>query len=97
MPSLSPGNIVIMDNLSSYKGVAVRKAIRATGARLLFMPPHSPDLNPIKQVCAKLKLLLRKASARTFYALIDAIGDICQLYQPNECQTYFNGAGYRSD
>ena len=72
MPTLRPGDIVIMDNLGSHKGKAVRRAIRAAGAKLFFLPPYSPDLNPIEQVFAKLKHLLRKAAARTVEAICTA-------------------------
>jgi transposase len=69
VPTLRPGDVVVMDNLSSHKGPAIRKAIRAAGAKLIFLPPYSPDLNPIEQVFAKLKTLLRKANARTIEAV----------------------------
>ena len=72
VPTLSPGDIVIMDNLRSHKGPAIRKAIRAAGAKLLFLPPYSPDLNPIEQVFAKLKTMLRKAAERTVEATWNA-------------------------
>ncbi len=80
MPTLSPGDIVIMDNLGSRKGQAVRKAIRAASARLLFLPPYSPDLNPIEQVFAKLKLLLRKAAERSVEATWQRIGQLLDAF-----------------
>lgn len=95
-PTLMPGDIVIMDNLSSHKKPAARAAIRARGARLLFLPPYSPDLNPIEQVFAKLKHLLRKAAERTQQATWQRIGSILDTFQPQECANYFRNAGYRS-
>lgn len=95
VPTLAPGDIVIMDNLGSHKGAAVRTAIEAAGAHLLFLPPYSPDLNPIEQVFAKLKTLLRKAAARTVSALWDAVGKLLQRYSPSECANYFANDGYR--
>ena len=89
---LQPGDIVIMDNLGSHKGKAVRAAIRAAGAKLLFLPKYSPDLNPIEQVFAKLKHLLRKAAARTVEAVCAAIGS-CSTPSPQECANYFRNAG----
>jgi transposase len=94
-PTLSPGDIVIMDNLGSHKGAAVRNAIRAAGARLFFLPPYSPDLNPIEQVFAKLKHLLRKAAARTAEAICLALGKILKTFTPQECSNYFANSGYR--
>lgn len=94
---LRPGDIVIMDNLSSHKGQAVRQAIEAAGARLLFLPPYSPDFNPIENAFAKLKALLRKASERTVAGLWNAIGRIVDLFSPAECANYFAAAGYDPD
>ena len=85
VPTLRPGDIVIIDNLGSHKGRAVRHTIRAAGAKLLFLPKYSPDLNPIEQVFAKLKHLLRKAAARNFDAITDACGEILAQYPPAEC------------
>ena len=96
MPTLSPGDIVIMDNLGSHKGQAVRKAIRAAGAKLLFLPPYSPDLNPIEQVFAKLKLLLRKAAERTIEATWQRIGTLLDAFPPHECANYLRNSGYAS-
>ena len=83
MPTLTPGDIVIMDNLGSHKGQTIRRAIRAAGAKLFFLPPYSPDLNPIEQVFAKLKTLLRKAAERTVDATWRRIGDLLQFTPPN--------------
>jgi len=85
LPTLRPGDIVIMDNLGSHKGKAVRQLIRSAGAKLFFLPKYSPDLNPIEQVFAKLKHLLRKAAARTVDAVCAAIGDVLQAFTPEEC------------
>jgi transposase len=93
-PTLAPGDIVILDNLSVHKSAKAEAAVRARGAWMLFLPQYSPDLNPIEMAFAKLKALLRKAAARTFDALIAAIGDICQLFDPAECHNYFDKAGY---
>jgi transposase len=94
VPTLNPGDVVILDNLSSHKGKAVRKAIRDAGARLLFLPKHSPDLNPIEQVFAKFKTLLRKAEARSYEAISDACSKILAQYPPAECAAYVRNAGY---
>jgi transposase len=94
VPTLRPGDIVIMDNLGSHKGKAVRALIRAAGAKLLFLPKYSPDLNPIEQVFAKLKHLLRKAAARTLEAICAAIGEILGAFTPAECANYFTNSGY---
>ena len=96
VPTLSPGDIVIMDNLGSHKSQAVRKAIRAAGARLLFLPPYSPDLNPIEQVFAKLKHLLRKAAERTVEATWRRIGQLLDHFPPHECAAYLRNSGYAS-
>ena len=95
-PTLEPGDIVVLDNLGSHKGRAVRAAIRAAGAHLLFLPPYSPDLNPIEQVFAKLKHLLRKAGARTVETVTDAIGMLLDAFHPQECANYLTNAGYAS-
>jgi transposase len=93
-PQLKPGDIVVMDNLGSHRGKAVRQAIRAAGARLFFLPKYSPDLNPIEQVFAKLKHLLRKAAARSPEAVFTAIGQLLNAFTPQECANYFRNAGY---
>jgi transposase len=95
-PTLSPGDIVIIDNLGSHKGKAVRKAIRAAGAKLFFLPPYSPDLNPIEQVFAKLKTLLRKAAERTVDKTWRRIGALIPSFTPQECANYIANAGYAS-
>jgi len=94
VPTLRPGDIVIMDNLGSHKGRAVRHLIRSAGAKLFFLPKYSPDLNPIEQVFAKLKHLLRKAAARTVETICAAIGEILGAFTPEECANYFRNAGY---
>lgn len=88
-------NVLLSDNLGSHKGKAIRRAIRAAGARLFFLPPYSPDLNPIEQWFAKLKALLRKAEARTFDALIQAIASALETFTPDECANYLANSGYR--
>ena len=93
-PTLTAGDIVIMDNLPAHKSAAVRKAIEATGAELRLLPPYSPDFNPIENAFAKLKALLRKAAARTVNALENAIAEAIDTYTPTECANYFNAAGY---
>jgi transposase len=94
LPELRPGDIVVMDNLSSHKGPRVREMIRAVGAELLFLPPYSPDFNPIENAFAKLKALLRKAAERTVEGLWNAIGRILDTFTPTECANYFANAGY---
>lgn len=94
VPTLSPGDIVIMDNLGSHKGQAVRRAIRSAGAKLFFLPPYSPDLNPIEQVFAKLKTLLRKADERTVEATWQRIGSLLDAFTPHECANYIKNSGY---
>lgn len=96
-PTLAPGDVVILDNLSVHKSAKAEAAVRARGAWLLFLPQYSPDLNPIEMAFSKLKAHLRKIAARTFDALIEAIGDICNLYDPDECWNYFKAAGYGPD
>jgi transposase len=96
VPTLARGDIVIMDNLGSHKGKAVRRAIRAAGARLFFLPQYSPDLNPIEQVFAKLKTLLRKAGERTIEATWRRIGNLIDSFSPQECANYFRNSGYAS-
>lgn len=98
-PTLKPGDVVIMDNLAAQKSTPVRDAIEAVGARLLFLflPPYSPDLNPIENAFSKLKALLRKAAARSIEQLWDAIARIIQTYSPHECANYFAAAGYDAD
>jgi transposase len=93
-PTLRPGDIVISDNLPAHKSAVAEQAIRAKGAWLLFLPPYSPDLNPIEMAFAKLKALLRARAVRTIDALWRTIGEICDLFTPEECQNYFAAAGY---
>ncbi len=93
-PALQPDDIVIMDNLSSHKSPAVREMIEAAGARLLYLPPYSPDFNPIEKAFSKLKALLRKAAERTLEGLWTKIGDLIQLVTPDECRNYFTATGY---
>jgi transposase len=94
VPTLRKGDIVIMDNLGSHKGKAVRDLIRSAGAKLFFLSKYSPDLNPIEQVFAKLKHLLRKAAARTIKAVCAAIGEILGTFTSEECANYFRNSGY---
>jgi transposase len=96
LPTLRPGDIVVMDNLGSHKSAAVRRLIRSAGAKLFFLPKYSPDLNPIEQVFAKLKHLLRKVAARTVEAVCTAIGELLGSFTPAECANYFKNSGYAS-
>lgn len=96
VPTLKPGDVVIMDNLGSHKGPSVRKAVRSAGAKLLFLPPYSPDLNPIEQVFAKLKLLLRKAAERSLEATWRSVGNLLDAFPPHKCAKYFRNSGYAS-
>ena len=95
-PTLKPGDVVILDNLGSHKDKAVRRALRASGARLLFLPPYSPDLNPIEQVFAKLKHLMRNAKERTVDATWKRTGSLLETFKSSECKNYFINAGYAS-
>lgn len=94
LPELRPGDIVVMDNLGSHKGAGVREAIEAVGASLLYLPPYSPDFNPIEMAFAKLKAMLRKAGERTIDGLWTAIARIIETFKPTECANYFAAAGY---
>ncbi len=94
VPTLQPNEIVLMDNLGSHKGKAIRQAIRAAGAKLFFLPKYSPDLNPIEQVFAKLKHVMRKQAPRTVPAVSTCIGTTLDAFTPQECSNYFNNAGY---
>jgi transposase len=96
LPTLREGDIVIMDNLGSHKGKAVRALIRSAGAKLFFLPKYSPDLNPIEQVFAKLKHLLRKAAARTLEAICIAVGQLLGTFSAEECANYFSNSGYQA-
>jgi transposase len=93
-PTLRPGDTVIMDNLSSHKKAGVREAIEAAGAQLVYLPPYSPDLNPIELAFAKLKTLLRQAAARTVEELEQVIEELLQQFTPQECQAYLRHCGY---
>jgi transposase len=93
-PELRPGDVVIMDNLSSHKGPRVGELIEAAGASLRYLPPYSPDFNPIENAFAKLKALLRKTAARTVDALWATIGSLVDTFTPAECANYFAAAGY---
>jgi transposase len=97
VPELRPGDIVVMDNLGSHKGEQTRAAIERAGAQLLFLPPYSPDFNPIEKAFSKLKAHLRKAAERTLDGLWSAIGRIIDTLSPPECLNYFRSAGYDTD
>ena len=97
VPELAPGDVVVMGNLGSHKGPAVRAAVEAAGARLLFLPPYSPDFNPIEMAFAKHKALLRKAAERTVDGLWTTIGRLVDAVAPNECANFFAAAGYDPD
>jgi len=94
VPTLKKDDIVIMDNLPSHKVTGIREAIEAAGAKLIYLPPYSPDLNPIEQVFSKFKALLRKAAARTIDALWKAIGKSLDAFSPDECAAYLKNSGY---
>lgn len=96
-PTLGPGEVVIMDNLPAHRVSGVREAIEAAGATRLFLPPYSPEFNPIEQAFAKLKALLRKAGARTRDALWDAIADAIDHFTPDECTNFFRNSGYEPE
>jgi transposase len=95
-PTLNRGDVVILDNLGSHKSEAVRRAIRAAGAHLIFLPPYSPDLNPIEQVFAKLKHLMREAANRSIETLWRSAGELIASFTPQECTNYFVNSGYAS-
>lgn len=94
VPELTPGDIVVMDNLPAHKVAGVRQAVEAAGATLLYLPPYSPDFNPIEMAFSKLKALLRKAAARTRDDLWDATAKAIDSFTPSECENYFAAAGY---
>lgn len=96
-PTLEKGDVVILDNLAVHKSAKAAAVLKERGAWFLFLPPYSPDLNPIEMAFAKLKALLRKAKARTFDALWRAIGDVCNLFSPVECWNFLKAAGYASN
>jgi transposase len=95
-PTLKPGDVVVLDNLSAHKVPGIREAVEATGARLLYLPPYSPDFNPIEQLFAKLKALLRKAAERSVEGLWHRIACLLDEFQPDECANYFRNSGYAS-
>lgn len=94
-PTLGPGDIVVMDNLASHKVAGIKEAVEARGAVLRYLPPYSPDLNPIEQAIAKFKSHLRKEAARTFETLIEAIARTLNKFTPQECKNFITNAGYR--
>ena len=96
-PTLRRGDVVILDNLPAHKSAAARGAIEAKGARLLFLPPYSPDFNPIEKAFSKLKAILRKIGERTVNGLWDLIGRLVDIFQPCECANYFTSCGYDPD
>jgi transposase len=96
IPTLTPGDIVVADNLSAHKVAGVREAIEAAGAKLLYLPPYSPDFNPIEQLFAKLKALLRKAAERSVNGLWSRIASLLSAFTPDECANYFRNSGYAS-
>jgi len=96
-PTLSRGDVVILDNVAFHKSEKVARIIKKCGAWLLFLPPYSPDLNPIELAFSKLKSLLRKQAARTYDEITEALGQICELYSIKECRNYFKAAGYEAD
>ena len=97
VPELRKGDVVIMDNLPGHKGPKTRELVEAAGASLFYLPPYSPDFNPIENAVAKLKALLRKAAERTVEGLWTAIGQLIDLFTPKECQNFFAAAGYDPD
>jgi transposase len=97
VPTLRPDDVVILDNLPAHKSAAAREAIEATGPRMLFLPPYSPDFNPIENAFSKLKAILRKPAARTIPDLWDAIRDALPRFTPDECANYFSAAGYEPE
>ncbi len=94
VPELRPGDIVVMDNLPAHKGAAVAEAIEHAGCRLAYLPPYSPDLNPIESMWSKVKSAVRKAAARTFDTLVDAVGDALRSVTAEDCEGYFEHCGY---
>jgi transposase len=96
-PTLLKGDVVIMDNVAFHKSIRVEEIIKKRGAWVLFLPSYSPDLNPIELAFSKLKALLRKAAARSFDTISNALGKICNLYTANECRNYFKAAGYEAN
>ena len=97
VPTLSAGDIVILDNVGFHKSQKAEQLVKAKGAWFLFLPPYSPDLNPIEMAFSKLKALLRKRAARSFDAISKALGDIISLFSINKCQNFFKAAGYEAE
>jgi transposase len=97
VPTLSPGDVVILDNVGFHKSERAEQLLKTKGARLLFLPPYSPDLNPIEMAFSKLKSLLRKRAARSFDKITKALGDIITLFSVNECRNFFKAAGYEAE
>ncbi len=97
VPEIVPGTVVTLDNLATHRNKEATRALRAHGCWFLYLPPYSPDLNPIEQTFSKLKAYLRRIGARTFTDVFDAIGEICNLFDTIECWNYFKAAGYVSD
>lgn len=97
VPTLSPGDVVIMDNLPAHRVSGIREAIEAAGATRLFLPPYSPDFNPIEQAFAKLKAFLRKTAARTRDALWEAIANAIELFTATDCANFFTNSGYEPE
>ncbi|WP_141194881.1 transposase, partial [Maliponia aquimaris] len=96
-PTLQPGDVVIADNLSAHKSACAQEVLKSQGSWLLFLPPYSPDLNPIEMASSKLKAHLRRLKARTFDALFQSVAQTCDLFPPNECRNLFKDAGYVAD
>lgn len=96
-PTLQPGDVIILDNLSSHKSPTAAAAMKAVDAWFLFLPPYSPDLNPIEMAFAKLKALIRRAAARTYDDLWRVVGHVCDLFTEDECYNFFKAAGYETD
>lgn len=96
VPELKPGTVVVLDNLATHRNKDAEAALRAHGCWFLYLPPYSPDLNPIEQAFSKLKAHLRRIGARTFSGLFNAIGEVYNLFSPQECWNYFQAAGYAS-
>ena len=96
VPEIEPRTVVILDNLATHRNKEAEAALKAHGCWFLYLPPYSPDLNPIEMAYSKLKAHLRRAAARSFDAVFKTIGEICDLFDPEECRNYFNAAGYAS-
>ncbi len=97
VPTLQPGDVIILDNLAAHRSPSAAAAMRAVGAWLLFLPPYSPDLNPIEMAFPKLKALIRRAAARTYDELWRAVGHLCDLFTDEECCNFFKAAGYETN